>query len=267
MDYQGSLRLDGRGFVVLGAGQGIGLATTKALAGQGASILCVDRDEALAKAAADEIGGHFEVADVTEEAALERVFARAASLYGDSLSGMVDIVGMADLRAIDQFTQEQWDRQFNLIVRHEFFAFKHASLKFGARGGTMVCISSVAGIRSFEGQAVYGAAKAAMNHLVGTAAVEMGPRNIRVNAVAPGLTVTPRLSGALGADRLRELSEHVPLRRLGAPEDIAAAVLFLSSELSRQITGVVLSVDGGLANHGAFPPLNVGAKLLKPSAS
>ena len=263
MDYQRAMKLDGKGYVVLGAGQGIGLAACLALAGQGARILCVDRDTALAEAAAEATGGYAETADILSEAAIARVFEHAQEVLGTSFGGFVDIVGMADLRPISAFTEAEWDNQFALIVRHAFFAMKHAAPLYPLEGGTAVFVSSVAGIRSFVDQAVYGAAKAALNHFIATAALEFGPAGIRVNGVAPGLTLTPRIKAVLSAERLETLAGTVPLRRHGCPEDIAAAILFLSTELSHAVTGVVLPVDGGLSNVGALPDLNVGAGFLK----
>jgi NAD(P)-dependent dehydrogenase (short-subunit alcohol dehydrogenase family) len=263
MDYTAALRLDGRGYVVLGAGQGIGRAVSEALAGQGAQVLCVDRDKALADEAARATGGIAEAADILSETALARVFQRAGSLFGTSFGGFVDIVGMADLRPITAFTETEWDCQFSLIVRHAFFALKHAAPYFTREGGTAVYVSSVAGLRSFANQAVYGAAKAALNHFIATAGLEFGPKGVRVNGVAPGLTLTPRIRTVLPQARLDDLASAIPLRRHGTPEDIAAAILFLSSSLSRQMTGVVLPVDGGLSNVGALPNLDVGVGFLK----
>ncbi len=263
MDYTKAMRLDGKGFVVLGAGQGIGRATCEALASQGARVLCVDRDPDLADAAAQAIGGIAETADILSEAELARAFDRAGQAFGPSFAGFVDIVGMADLRPITAFTEAEWDRQFALIVRHAFFALKHAAPYFPAEGGTAVYVSSVAGVRSFADQAVYGAAKAALNHFIATASLEFGPKGVRINGVAPGLTLTPRIKSVLPEARLEALASAIPLGRHGTPDDIAAGILFLSSSLSRQVTGVVLPIDGGLSNVGALPNLDVGADFLK----
>jgi NAD(P)-dependent dehydrogenase (short-subunit alcohol dehydrogenase family) len=262
MDYQQGLRLDGKGFVVLGAGQGIGLETTRALASAGASVLCVDRDENLARAVAAEVGAHHAVADVTKEADVEQVFKRAKDIFGDSFSGLADIVGMGDLRPIVKFSEDEWDQQFSMVLRHVFFAIKHAAATFPESGGSMVFVSSLAGTRSIEEQGVYGAAKAALNHLVATSALELGQHNIRVNAVAPGIVKTPRVSSILGDERLDSIAEIVPLRRACMPEDIAAAILFLSSPLAGCISGTVLPVDGGIVNVSIFPRLEVGATLV-----
>jgi hypothetical protein len=130
----------------------------------------------------------------------------------------------------------------------------------------LVFVSSLAGVRSLQGQGVCGAAKAALNHPVAAAALELGPRNIRVSAVAPGLTRTLRLTAVLGNEKMQTIAGSVPLRRFGYPEDIAAAILFLTSDLARLISGVILPVDGGITNVSVFPALDVGANFLKVDA-
>ena len=244
-NYINPAGLDGRGFVVLGGGQGIGRQTAHALAQAGARILCVDRDPELAEAIAAEVEGVACVADVTARADVERVFADAAGRFGDSLGGLVDIVGMADIRSIPDTDDASWNRNFDLNVRHAYLAMQIGARAM-AKGGSMVFVSSISGTHCIENEVSYGAAKAALNHLVRGAAHELGPRNIRVNAVTPGFVRTPRLLAALSEDFWTGLKAYIPLRRAAEPSDIAKAILFLASDMSSYVTGADLVVDGGM---------------------
>ena len=256
-DYADPSRLDGRGFVVLGAGQGIGRQTCHALAQAGARVLCVDRDADLAAAVAEEVGGEAISADVTSRGDVEAVFAKASELFGDRLAGLVDIVGIADIRKLADMDDAGWNRNFDMVLRHAYLA-----IQIGARamskGGSMVFVSSMSGALSVENQASYGVAKAALNHLVHCAAHELGPRQIRVNAVAPGFVKTPRLLAALDEAFWSRLAAHVPLRRAAEPSDIAKAILFLASDMSTCITGAVVPIDGGMSLVAALPAIPLG---------
>jgi NAD(P)-dependent dehydrogenase (short-subunit alcohol dehydrogenase family) len=256
-NYVDPSRLDGRGFVVLGAGQGIGRQTCHALVQAGARVLCVDREPELAAAVAAEIKGHSIAADVTLRADVEAIFARAAELFGDQLGGIVDIVGIADIRKLADMDDAGWNRNFDMVLRHAYLA-----VQIGGRvimnGGAMVFVSSMSGALSVENQASYGVAKAALNHLVHCAAHELGPRNIRVNAVAPGFVRTPRLLAALDETFWTGLNAYIPLRRAAEPADIAKAILFLASDMSTCITGAVVPIDGGMSLVAALPPIPLG---------
>ena len=251
-NYVNPASLDGRGFVVLGAGQGIGRQTAHALARAGARVLCVDRDRELAEAIAAEVEGVACVAEVTARADVERVFAEATKRFGDSLGGLVDIVGMADIRSIPDTDDASWNRNFDLNVRHAYLAIQIGSRAM-ANGGSMVFVGSISGTHSIENEVSYGAAKAALNHLVRGAAHELGPRNIRVNAVTPGFVRTPRLLAALSEDFWTGLKAYIPLRRAAEPSDIAKAILFLASDMSGYVTGAVIPIDGGLSTVAPVP--------------
>ena len=251
-NYVNPASLEGRGFVVLGAGQGIGRQTCHALAQAGARVLCVDRAPALAEAIAAEVEGVACVADVTLRADAERIFAGASERFGDTLGGLVDIVGMADIRNIPDTDDASWNRNFDMNVRHAFLAIQIGARAM-AKGGSMVFVSSISGTHSIENEVSYGAAKAALNHLVRGAAHELGPRNIRVNAVTPGFVRTPRLLAALSEDFWTGLKTYIPLRRAAEPADIAKAILFLASDMSSYVTGAVIPIDGGLSTVAPVP--------------
>jgi NAD(P)-dependent dehydrogenase (short-subunit alcohol dehydrogenase family) len=261
-DFLDPSRLDGRGFVVLGAGQGIGRQTCHALAQAGARVLCVDRDLDLAAAVAAEVHGEAVAADVTSRTDVEMVFTKATASFGERLSGVVDIVGIADIRKLADMDDTGWNRNFDMVLRHAYLA-----IQIGGRalvnGGTMVFVSSMSGVLSVENQASYGVAKAALNHLVHCAAHELGPRDIRVNAVAPGFVRTPRLLAALDETFWNGLNAHIPLRRAAQPSDIAKAILFLASDMSTCITGAVVPIDGGMSLVAALPAIPLGPGAVK----
>lgn len=246
-DILKSLDMTGRGYVVLGAGQGIGAATCSALAGLGARILCVDNDRDRAEAVARDTGGAAIVADVTRRTDVTRVFDAAHQLFGQDLCGAADIVGMAKIGPLRALSDEDWDQQFDIVLRHAFLTIQIGGEMLAARGGgSLAFVGSIAGNLSIAGQAAYGAAKAALHHLVETSAHELGPRNVRVNAVAPSFVRTPRLLG-LGDTFWNETTAALPLRRPAEPADIAKALVFMLSDMSTCMTGAILPVDSGMA--------------------
>lgn len=257
--FRSLLDLKDRGFVVLGAGQGIGRQAAHALAQSGANLICVDADAGRGEVVAAEVGGTALVADVTKRAEVERIFREARSRLGQ-VSGVVDIVGIARLRPLRAFDDAGWDEQFDVVLRHAFLTLQiGAAALREAGGGTMTFVGSMAGLRSVRDQAAYGTAKAALHHLVRCTAAELVKDKIRVNAVAPGFIRTPRLEVILAPDQWRLVEEAIPMGRAAQPYEIAAPLLFLASELSSHVTGQVLSVDGGLGNEAALPPLRFGA--------
>jgi NAD(P)-dependent dehydrogenase (short-subunit alcohol dehydrogenase family) len=252
-DYPGLLRLDGRRFVVLGAGQGIGAQTVYALASAGARVACVDVDADRARAIASDVDGHPVIGDMTRRADAERVIAEAdASLQG--VDGLVDIIGMARYAHLVDLPDDEWDWHFDIVLRHAYLAMQLGGrLLAAAHGGTIVVVASVSGITSAPRHAAYGAAKAGLMSLVRTAAVELGPAGVRVNAVAPGVVWTPRVSEFLGEEGRTRNEANTPLRRIADPADIAAAILFLSSDLASFVTGQTLVVDGGVGAKFPYP--------------
>lgn len=256
-NYQSLIRLDGRRFVVIGAGQGIGRQTSHALASSGARLLCVDVDPGLAADVAGEVGGEPFVGDATDRAAVAALFQEVVSRVG-GVDGVVDIIGMARYSTITEMSDEEWDWHFDIVLRHAFLAMQHAGRAMAASGGgVMVFVASVSGITSAPRHAAYGAAKAGLMSLVRTGAVELGPAGIRVNAVAPGVVWTPRVSAFLGDEGRERNVGNTPLRRVAQPADIAAAILFLASDLSAYVTGQTLVVDGGVGAKFPYPMGNL----------
>jgi NAD(P)-dependent dehydrogenase (short-subunit alcohol dehydrogenase family) len=265
-DYNKLSRLDGRGFVVLGGGDGIGRQTCHALAQAGARVMCVDREPSLAEAVAAEVGGIPVAGDVTVRGDMIRIFEQARKEFGDTVRGIVDIVGIATIGKIGEATEETWDRQFDVVLRHAYLAIQIGGDLLAARGGgTMVFVGSISGVVSVAKQAIYGTAKAALHHLVRCAAHELGVQQIRVNAIAPGFVRTPRLLERLSAQFWTQVSDANPLRRVAVPADIAAAVLYLSSDLAGYVTGNVVTLDGGMNFVAALPELDPWRSAASPS--
>jgi NAD(P)-dependent dehydrogenase (short-subunit alcohol dehydrogenase family) len=253
-NYVEGLRLDGKAFVVLGVGEGLGRQSCHALKQAGADVFCVDLDPAIAAEAARDIGGVAHCADVTKRAAVDTLFAEASERFGSQLAGLVDVVGVASNGPFASFDDDALDWQFNIILRHAILAMQIGGPLLGRNGGgSMTFIGSISGIANLPGQSMYGAAKAALHHAVRSAAYEFGSAGVRVNAIAPGFTRTPRLIDKIGADEWRRIDATNPLRRAADPSDIAGTVLFLASNLARYVTGNILTLDGGIVNTVAIP--------------
>ena len=245
-NYSRMLRLDGQAFVLLGAGQGIGKHVAHALAQSGARLLCVDSDADRAHAVAALTESQPYVADITKRTEMQGLFQHAQVQFGSDLKGLVDVVGMVGDGGLHAKEDRPWRRQFELVLDHAWLALQYGASAMASQGGSMVFIGSEAGNLPRTGTRLpYSAAKAALHHLVRGAALELAPQRIRVNVVAPGLTMTPRLVQAAAPTFWEEHASRIPLGRVASPEDVAASVLFLSSPLASHITGVVLSVDGG----------------------
>lgn len=250
VDYAARTRLDGKTILVVGAGQGIGLETSRAAAALGAHVICLDLDAELAEAAAAETGGTAMTADVTSRPDMERLFDEIASRFGE-IHGIADIIGASQLTTVDEYDDESWERAIRFNLTQAFYV-----LQLGARvtadGGSIAFVASVSGMRSAPNHAAYGAAKAGLLNLVRSASVEYGPR-IRINAVSPGQIRTPRMQERHKDDGFYEYwTERTPMGRPGEPSDIASALMFFLTDQSVWVTGEALLVDGGTAKRFVY---------------
>lgn len=258
-DFMRWARLDGQVVVVLGAGQYIGRQTAHALAQAGAKVVCVGRGAEATERVAREVGGLAFIGDATHRPDMERLFADTKEKCG-RVDGVVDILGTAVRKGLTELSDEDWQRQFDLILRHAFLTVQIGGPALAANGGgSIVLTSSVAGNAIVRDKSApgYAVAKAALNHLMRVAAYEFGPQGVRVNAVSLALTQTPRYEHP--DERWWEATRRqYPLRRIGQMADAAAANLFLMSQLSAHVTGHLLQVDGGLTiqSPSPFAPLD-----------
>lgn len=249
VDYSSMIRLDGRVFAVFGTGAGIGGETVRALSIFGARVACLDLDLAAAQEAAARAGTDAMAlrVDVSEPGAIDRALDEVVRRYGQ-LDGAVDVIGAALFKPFTETTDDEWDRQSGLVLRHAFQVLRAAApLIAQTGGGSLGFVSSIAGLNAAPSNGTYGMFKAAMMSMVRSAAVELGPQGIRVNCVAPGATRTARLL-ATQTPEMQELARRsTPLRKAAEPSDIAAALAFLASGMAGHITGQTLVIDGGVS--------------------
>lgn len=242
--------LAGKVAIVTGAGRGLGRAIAETLAAAGAKIACVDVDpETLAEvqSAIQDAGGTAEVfsGDVTDSSRVNEIVAEVVEKLG-SLEILVNNAGITRDNLCMRMKDDQWDAVIAVNLRGTFLFSRAVSRPMmKARGGRIINIASVSGMMGNPGQANYSASKAGVIGLTRTVARELASRNITVNAVAPGFIAT-EMAAKLGDEILESVKKETPLGRLGSPQDVADAVLYLASDAAGFITGHVLVVDGGL---------------------
>jgi NAD(P)-dependent dehydrogenase (short-subunit alcohol dehydrogenase family) len=246
------MRLENHVALITGGGSGIGRATALRFAVEGAAVAVFDRHEDAATAVADEItisrGRAIAVAgDVTELAALQTATQRASEAFG-SVSVLVANAAISqgdDILATDEAT---WDRTVDIVLKGVFLSAKAVLPSMLAAGrGSIVTISSVNG-QTGIGEEPYSAAKAGVINLTKNLATRYGPNGIRANCIAPGTVQTPIWQARVDRDPqvFERIARWYPLGRVGQPEDIANAALFLASDEAAWVSGAVLNVDGGL---------------------
>jgi 3-oxoacyl-[acyl-carrier protein] reductase len=242
-------KLEGKAALVTGASKGIGAAIAKHLAAEGAAVAVnYSSTPDGAEQVVSEIGadGGKAIAikgDMSKKADIERLFAETKKAFG-ALDILVNNAGVYDGQPVGEITEENFHRHFNINVLGVILATQEALKYFGPQGGSIVNISSVVSTLSPPGLAVYNATKSAVDNLTRTFAKELAARKIRVNAVSPGPVKTPGTK--VMGEKFDELAAAVPLGRLGLPEDIAPAVVFLASADAGWITGETLYVGGGM---------------------
>ncbi|MCQ4152520.1 SDR family NAD(P)-dependent oxidoreductase [Rhodococcus qingshengii] len=232
--------------VVIGGASGIGWASAELLAREGAIVVVADIDAGKAADRARELGGRASSrsVDVTDEESVRSLFEHTVAEVG-SVDITVNCVGVNLPGFITELDGETWRRTVDICLTGGFFVIKHAARVMGV-GGAIVSITSLNARQAAAGFAGYCSAKAGLVMLTEVAALELGGRGIRVNAVSPGLVETPLVEGLTSVPIIQEdFTENTPLGRNGLPRDVAEAVLYLASDASSWTTGEVMDVNGG----------------------
>ena len=254
------MRLMNKVLVITGGNSGIGLAAAKLFVAEGAKVAITGRNESTLRQAAEALGeGTLALrADITDYAASQRAFARIAERFGN-LDGVFVNAGVGGITPLGSTTQEQFEELVRTNFSGSFFTTQ-AALPYLKDGSSLVYNGSVLATLGMPGWSAYGGAKGAVRSMVRVLASELAPRRIRVNQVTPGGTRTPiwqpLAPTAQAHDALEaRISAATPLARMGEPEDVARAVLFLLSDDSSHVTGTELVVDGGATQAPAGAPV------------
>jgi len=247
-----SRKLEGKVAVVTGASKGIGAAIARHLADEGAAVVV---NYASSKQGADRVvaeinskGGRAVAvqADVSRRADIQHLFAETKKAFGQ-LDILVNNAGVYEFAPLEEVMPEHFHKMFDLNVLGLILASQEAVKQFGASGGSIINISSVAATATPATTSVYSASKAAVDAVTRSLAKELGPRNIRVNAINPGMVETEGVhaAGLAHSDFQKQVEAQTPLGRIGQPDDVAPAAVFLASADARWITGETLYVAGG----------------------
>ncbi|MGC3958493.1 MAG: glucose 1-dehydrogenase [Verrucomicrobiota bacterium] len=246
-------KLTGKVAVITGASKGIGAAIAKQLAANGAAVVV---NYASSKTGADKVvaeitsaGGKAAAvqADVAKLADVDRLFAETKKVFG-RLDVLVNNAGIYEFSPVETITEAHFRKQFDLNVLGLIFATQAAVKLFDSAGGSIVNISSIVSTLAFPNAAVYSGTKGAVDAITRSLASELGPRKIRVNAIRPGMVETEgtHAAGIEASEMKKQVQAQTPLGRLGQPDDIAGAAVFLASADSSWISGETLIIAGGL---------------------
>jgi len=245
-------KLEGKIALVTGGNSGIGLATAKQFVNEGAYVFITGRRDAELAAAVKEIGRNVSAVrgDVSKLGDLDSLFAQIKREKG-KLDVVFANAGVAKYAPLGKISEEFYDSIFSINVKGLLFTVQKA-LPLMRDGGSIILNASIVASKGFSANSVYSATKAAVRSFARTWTTDLKDRRIRVNAVSPGSIDTPGLNDLLassetGQQRLKMISNSVPLGRLGKPDEIAKAVVFLASDDSSYIAGTELFVDGGFA--------------------
>jgi 3-oxoacyl-[acyl-carrier protein] reductase len=244
------MKLTGKVAIVTGASSGIGAGIAKAFGAEGAVVIVnymgsKDRADAVVDSIVAAGGKAVAVqADMSKSADVVRLFDTVAADHG-KVDVLVNNAGVAVFEMVTDLTEDAFHKQFNLNVLGYFLAVREAVRHFGEAGGSIVNISSILSTHPSAGGSVYSATKGAVDNMTYGLARELGPRNIRVNAIMPGYTNTPATDGAFVGDLRDRLLAETPLGRVGEAQDIAPTAVFLASDDSHWISGESIRVTGG----------------------
>jgi NAD(P)-dependent dehydrogenase (short-subunit alcohol dehydrogenase family) len=250
---RGAASLDGRVAIVTGGGSGIGRGIANGLAAFGARVAIWERDPDTARAAADEVGGLACPADVREEADVDAALAATVTELGDPTI-LVNNAGGVFSSPLLETTAKGWDALIRSNLTHLLLCTQRVARAMVAAGagGSIVNVTSIEGTRAAPGYAAYAAAKAGVVNLTKTAALELAPHGIRVNCLAPDVTMTEGLLAVAQPGFEARIEAMVPMGRAGHVDEMAGAAVFLASDLASYVTGQTIHVDGGTAAAGGW---------------
>ncbi|MFC4211088.1 SDR family oxidoreductase [Pedobacter lithocola] len=236
--------------VITGGTTGIGLATAKAFINSGATVWITGRSENNLQKAAEEINSQKLMTLVCDTSKIEEIaiLEKTIALSGNKIDVLFLNAGIANFEPIEKVSEANFDAQFNTNVKGHFFTMQKL-LPHLAEGAAITFTSSTVATAANLGSSIYSATKGALNKIAQIAANELAGRKIRVNIISPGPVQTPGLENAVPADAKAFLAAATALQRLGNPDEIAKAVLFLSSDAASFITGTELVADGGYLNY------------------
>ncbi|RUP08108.1 glucose 1-dehydrogenase [Hyphomicrobium sp.] len=244
--------LKGKVAVVTGASKGIGAEIARAFAEAGAAVAV---NYASSKEGAEKVVGDIKSkggkaisikGSVAKADDIKTIFAETKKAFG-SVDILVNNAGVYLFQPLEAVTEEEFHRQFNINVLGTILAAQEAAKHFGPEGGSIINVGSVVSLAAFPGSAVYSATKGAVDAVTRVLAAELGPKKIRVNTLAPGLIETEGVQemGILGTDFEKQAVQQTPLGRVGQPDDVAKAAVFLASDEAGWVTGERLVVAGG----------------------
>lgn len=241
--------MSGEVVLVTGASSGLGRRFAIVLAANGAKVALAGRRRDELDATASEIaalGGTALVVpfEVTDHAAITPAFDTVERDLGP-LTCLVNNAGIAGAGPIDDLALARWREILAVDLEAPFLLAQEAARRMAGRGGAIINVSSILGLRPTAGDAAYSVAKAGLAQLTGVMALELAPAGVRVNTLAPGYVVTGMNRAFFESDESRRITDRIPLRRVGRVDDLDGAILFLASQASRFVTGSVVVVDGG----------------------
>lgn len=258
-----SNRFAGKSAVITGGASGIGEATARMLTAEGARVVIADLNDERGTALARELGATYVRTDVTRESDVAAAVDTAVREYG-RLDIMVNSAGvLGAIGSIMETRDEDWQKTVAIMLNGVFYGVKHAARAMkGQRSGSIVSLSSVAGTKGGMGPHCYTAVKHAVVGLTRSAASELSHHGIRINAIGPGVTVTPLIENLRGGHdaAIESAKAASPLGTACEASEIAATIAFLSSDEARHITGQIIVVDSGVAVAGTVPPAHHSAQ-------
>jgi NAD(P)-dependent dehydrogenase (short-subunit alcohol dehydrogenase family) len=262
-----SVLLTDRVAVVTGGGAGIGRGVARGLAAFGAKVAIWERDPETAASAAEEVGGLGLTTDVRQSAEVDEALSRTTAELGP-VSILVNNAGGVFLSPLLETSENGWDALYRANLKHVILCTQRVARTMVERGagGSIISVTSIEGVRAAPGYAAYAAAKAGVINFTKTAALELAPYGIRVNALAPDITLTEGMAQVAPPGAEERFGFTVPMGRAGHVDEMAGAAVFLASDLSSYVTGQTIHVDGGTqASSGWYHHPQNGSYVLGPT--